>query len=178
MYAAKFHPRPNDLCRFTANPLYHDLTWTVTQVLSNDDLMIQSSRGRTFQVTQDIWQSDSGAPCFWIRPPIYSALPDGRLVQRLDTIEVTLENMLGVYVFHPLAQIGDDPIWTYAELQAWEVAHGYGDPDLQWTPLLDEGTIVETFIPEDGLDILRARFVSNPNTFGLHYSLDNLWVLA
>jgi hypothetical protein len=124
--------------------------------------------------------------------PIYSKLPDGSVVQRLDTLGLSRDRLVGVEVYHPHLQTGTRASWTHAQVAAHE-AEVFGakpdpeddaDPD---TDDLDHGVIYEVFEhPVGSLEYkvyvgtpgaLRVRFRMIGSTgHGLTYGIDNLWV--
>lgn len=115
----------------------------------------------------------------------YSKLPDGRTVQRIDTLGLPYEALLGIEVHHPHLQAGDDRCaWTFDEVIAVEReifgSSTYSVDEEGWFPEgHDTGILVEVFRDHDFPDLLRGRFVDpangNEGSHGLHYDVTNLW---
>jgi len=119
----------------------------------------------------------------------YSTLPDGRRVQRLDTLGVPLASLLGREVHHPHMQVGDDRCaWTKDEVIALErtmtrSGNAITD-DGDWFPEShDFGVLVSVAPDPDFRDRVRGRFkdpnrLNDPKHRGLSYDLTNLWVVV
>ena len=113
----------------------------------------------------------------------YSELPDGRKVQRLDTLNLSHEEMIGIQVHHPHAQSGEDRCaWNKEqtiELDKAICGVSIYDDDSWFPEEHDIGYIVEVFTDKPFPDRTRARFVEDNGSddYGLHYDLTNLWVV-
>lgn len=119
--------------------------------------------------------------------PWYSTLPDGRRVQRMDTLGVPLETLVGREVHHPHMQVGESECaWTKEEVLDLErVLFTSPATELEdWYPEShDIGILVEVFQDKDFPDRTRGRFkdaerVEDLSHRGLHYDVTNLWVVV
>ena len=114
---------------------------------------------------------------------IFSKLPDGRIVQRLDTLGLSEREMIGIEVHHPHMQCGDNNCaWNREQtidLEKQVLGHSVNDDDDDWFPdEWDSGFLVEIFKDKDFNDLTRGRFTESLDSqnYGLHYDLTNLWV--
>lgn len=119
----------------------------------------------------------------------FSTLPDGRRVQRLDTIAVPPEEWIGREVHHPHMQVGDDRCgWAKDEVIALEKSITRSGTaitdDGGWFPEShDSGVLVSVAPDPDFHDRVRGRFkdpdrLDDPKHRGLAYDLTNLWVVV
>lgn len=114
-------------------------------------------------------------------PTYLSRLPDGRTVQRLDTLDGPRSAWLGVEVYHPHLQVGEDRCaWTQDDLVRLERellggrATSEGDAP---GPTYDRGFLVEVMPDPDFAEQLRGRYVDPacPGDRGLHHDVTTLW---
>lgn len=80
-----------------------------------------------------------------------TTLPDGRVLHQLSTLDLTDDEMIGLYVFTPATQMGDRCSWTTAQVAELDRDLGIGfdaedlrDHTLRWA----EGVVTEVQSPE------------------------------
>jgi hypothetical protein len=93
-----------------------------------------------------------------------STLPDGTEVVQLSSLDLPVDKMIGLRVYHPPSQRGGVPTWC----------------DASGLPSFDTGYIVDVFEDRDWPDLepVRVRFVeaAASHRAGLHYAVTNVWV--
>jgi len=116
--------------------------------------------------------------------PIYAWLPSGERVQRIDTLDWTWEQLVGLFVHHPHMQVGDEPAWTVEQVIVLDRkicrAGSITKEEEEETrkagyPEHDVGFITSVFTDKDFNDRTRARFVDPADGGSLQFDLTNLW---
>ena len=115
---------------------------------------------------------------------IYAELPSGERVQRVDTLNWTGEQLIGLRIHHPHMQVGDEPAWDVEQVIALErkicragsITEEEEEADrMVGLPEHDVGVITEVFTDRDFHDRTRVRFVDPITGYSLQYDITNLW---
>lgn len=116
--------------------------------------------------------------------PIYAELPSGERVQRIDTLDWTWGELVGLSIHHPHMQVGDEPAWNVEQVIALEkkiCRPGSFSPEEEEAargeayPEHDQGVITKVFTDKDFHDRTRVRFVDPADGGSLQYDITNLW---
>lgn len=121
--------------------------------------------------------------------PVYTTWADGTRLQRLDTLGLSWAEMIGVRVYHPSMQAGDNCAWTLEEVFALEEACGAAplsdaekdEERAEWPEgvVMDSGSVISVFVDKDFSDRTQVRFKDlGEDGHGLHYDWTNLWVVV